>query len=167
MAYATDQDGALRIFDEKREWLPIPGQYNRGDSWWMLALVTEGLVMLGQQSQAADLYILARELVRIGAVTLWPIFRFTQTITGIAAAATRQWETAEEHFGIALRQAESFPYILEQAEIRCFRAMMLLDRAASGDREKARILTSEALETYTRIGMRRHVKLTQALLDQT
>jgi hypothetical protein len=149
-----------------RQWLPVSGQYNRGGSWWMLALVIEGLVMLGQQSQAGELYIFARELVDTGVVTLWPIFRFTQTIAGIAAAAARQWETSEEHFRIALRQAESFPYILEQAEIRRFHAMMLLDRAASGDREKARTLISEALETYTRIGMRRHAELTQALLEK-
>ena len=166
MAYAGDCDGALRILDEMRQWLPVSGQYNRGGSWWMLALVIEGLVMLGQQSQAGELYIFARELVDTGVVTLWPIFRFTQTIAGIAAAAARQWETSEEHFRIALRQAESFPYILEQAEIRRFHAMMLLDRAASGDREKARTLISEALETYTRIGMRRHAELTQALLEK-
>jgi hypothetical protein len=44
--------------------------------------------------------------------------------------------------------------------------MMLLDRAASGDRENARTLLSEALETYSRIGMRRHIELAQALLDK-
>jgi len=38
---------------------------------------------------------------------------------------------------IALQQAESFPHCLEQAEIRRFHAMMLLDRAAPGDREAA------------------------------
>ena len=97
---------------------------------------------------------------------LWPIFRFTQTIAGIAAAAARQWEAAEEHFQIAMQQAESFPHLLEQAEIRRFHAMMLIDRAAPGDREKAQTLLSEALETYTQIGMPRHIEMTQALLAQ-
>jgi tetratricopeptide (TPR) repeat protein len=166
MAYAGDQDGALRMLDEKRASLPVSGQDNRGGSWWMLALVTEGLVMLGRQSQAAQFYPLVRELVGIGVVTLWPMFRFTQTIAGIAAAAARQWVSADDHFSIALRQAESFPCILEQAEIRRFTAMMLLDRAAPGDRERARTLTSAALETYTGIGMSRHVELAQALLNQ-
>ena len=115
----------------------------------MLALVIEGLVMLGEQSQAGQLYPLARELVGTGAVALWPIFRFTQTIAGIAAAAARQWEAAEDHFQIAMQQAESFPQRLEQAEIRRFHAMMLMDRAAPGDREKAQTLLSEALETYS------------------
>jgi hypothetical protein len=63
-----------------------------------------------------------------------------------------------------LQRAESFPHILEQAEIRRFHAMMLMDRAASGDREQAQTLLSEALQSYERIGMPRHVDLTQTLL---
>ena len=125
MAYAGDRAGALAILDEKRTLLPSSGQQNTRGSWWMLALVIEGLVMLGEQSQAGQLYPLVRELIGTGAVVLWPIFRFTQTIAGVAAAAARQWEAAEEHFQIAMQQAESFPYRLEQAEIRRFHAMML------------------------------------------
>jgi hypothetical protein len=95
---------------------------------------------------------------------LWSISRFTQTIAGIAAAAARQWEAAEGHFRIALQHAESFPDRLEQADIRRFHAMMLMDRAARGDRKRAQPLLSEALETYTYIGMPRHIEMTQALL---
>ena len=40
---------------------------------------------------------------------LWPIFRFTQTIAGIAAAAADQWESAEDHFQTAMQQAEVLP----------------------------------------------------------
>jgi hypothetical protein len=45
--------------------------------------------------------------------------------------------------------------------------MMLMDRAASGDREKAQTLVSEALETYTRIGMPRHIEMARMLPDHT
>jgi hypothetical protein len=90
--------------------------------------VIEGLVILGEQTQAAPLYPLARELIGTGAVALWEIFRFTQTIAGLSAAAAHQWEAAEDH--LAMRQAESFPYCLEPAEIRRFHAMMLIGRAA-------------------------------------
>jgi tetratricopeptide (TPR) repeat protein len=164
MAYAGNRNGALAILDEKRALLPRSGQPNSLGSWRMLALVIEGLVMLGEQSQAAQLYPLSRELVGTGAVTLWVISRFTQTIAGLAAAAAHHWEAAEEHFQTALRQAESLPDVLEQAEIRRFHSMMLLDRAAAGDREKAQPLLREALESYQRIGMPRHVDLTQTLL---
>jgi hypothetical protein len=165
MAYAGDHVGALALLDEKRTWLPRSGQQNTLGSAWMLALVIEGLAILGEHSQARELYPIVRELVGTGAIALWPIFRFAQTVAGIAAGAARQWETAENHFQIALQQAKSLPHILEQAEIRRLHAMMLIDRTAPGDREKARRLLGEALETYTRIGMPRHSEITQKLLD--
>jgi len=114
LSYAGDRDAALAIFEEKRTQLPRSGQQNTRGWWLMLALVIEGLVMLGEQSQAGELYPLARELLDTGAVALWPIFRLTQTIAGIAAAAARQWEAAEDHFRIAMQQAEAFLNVLNR-----------------------------------------------------
>ena len=130
----------------------------------MLALVVEGLYIIGERSQAGRLYPLVREFIATGTVTLWSLARFTQTLAGIAAASARQYENAEEHFRIARQQAESFPDQLEQAEIRRFHAMMLIERAARGDSGKAQTLLREALETYTHIGMPRHVEMSQILL---
>jgi tetratricopeptide (TPR) repeat protein len=164
MAYAGDRDAALGILEEKRTQLPHSGKPNAAGEWFMLSLVIEGLVMLGEQEKAAQLYPLVCDLVDTGAVVLWSISRFTQTIAGMAAAAARQWQAAEEHFQIALQQAESSPNVLEQKEIRRFRAMMLIDRAAPGDREKAQTLLNEALQSYERIGMPRHIEMTQTRL---
>jgi hypothetical protein len=140
MAYTGNRDGALSILDERRALIPRSGQPNAFGSWWLLVTAIEGLAMLGEQSQAAELYPLACELVGTEAVTLWGIPRFTQTIAGLAASSARKWEAAEEHFEIALQQAESFPDRLEKADIRRFHAMMLLDRAAPTDRTKAQTL---------------------------
>jgi tetratricopeptide (TPR) repeat protein len=164
MAYGGDQIGALAILDEKRTWLPHSGRPNTMGSWWMLALVIEGLFILGEQSQAGELYPLACELVDTGAVALWPIFRFTHTVAGIAASAAHQWGAAEDHFQTAMQHTESVPHLLEQAEIRRFHAMMLIDRAASGDRERARGLLRQARETYEQIGMHAHREIIQTLL---
>jgi tetratricopeptide (TPR) repeat protein len=166
MAYAGDRAGASALLHEKCAWLPHNGRPNTTGSWWMLALVIEGLVVLGEQSQARELYLLARQLVDTGAVALWPIFRFTHTVAGMAAAAARQWEAAEDHFQTALHQAEAVPHRLEQAEIRRFHAMMLMDRAATGDRERAHGLLGDAGKTYALIGMPRHVEMSQMLLDR-
>jgi tetratricopeptide (TPR) repeat protein len=166
MAYAGDHDGAFAVLNKRRAWLPVSDQHNTRGSWFMLALVIEGLVMLSERSQAAELYPLVCELVGTGAVLLWPISRFTQTIAGAAAAAARQWDAAEEHFQIAMQQAESFPNRLEHTEIHRFHSMMLIDRAAPGDREKARTLLSEALESYQRIGMPRHIEITRTLMER-
>jgi tetratricopeptide (TPR) repeat protein len=164
MAYAGDRAGALAILNQKRAWLPRSGRPNMMGSWWMLALVIEGLYILGDRSQAQELYSLALELVDTGAVVLWPIFRFAHTVAGIAASAARQWEAAEDHFQTAMQRAESCPHLLEQAEIRRFHAMMLIDRAAPGDSETAQPLLSEALEIYKQIGMHRHSEITTGLL---
>jgi tetratricopeptide (TPR) repeat protein len=166
MAYAGDRDGALATLDQQRTSLPLSGQPNTIGSWIMLALVIEGLFVLDEQSQAARLYPLAGELVDTGAVALFSILRLTQTIAGVSAAAARQWEAAEDHFQVAMQQAESLPHRLEQAEIRRFHAMMLINRAAPGDRPSAKRLLREALESYASVGMPRHIEMTQTLLKQ-
>jgi hypothetical protein len=129
----------------------------------MLALVIEGLFILGEHSQARELYPLTRELVATEAVALWPIFRFTHTVAGMAAAAAREWKAAEDHFQVAMRQTESLPNVFEQAEIRRFHAMMLIHRATPGDREKARALLYEADKIYMHVGMPRHCEIVQTL----
>lgn len=164
MAYAGDRDAALGILEEKRTQLPHSGKPNAAGSWSMLSLVIEGLVMLREQEKAAQLYPLVCELVDTGAVVLWSIFRHTQTIAGLSASSARKWGAAEQHFKIALQLAESFPDRLEQVEIRRFHAMMLLDRSAPGDRQKAQTLLNEARQSYERIGMPRHVEMTQILI---
>jgi hypothetical protein len=74
---------------------------------------------------------------------------------------------AENHFRIAMQQAASLPDSVEQVDIRRFHAMMLLVRDSSGDRATAQVLLAQALESYTRIGMRRHAQLTRELLNRT
>ncbi|HWN58725.1 MAG TPA: AAA family ATPase, partial [Methylomirabilota bacterium] len=103
MAYAGDRASALAIFQGQRKWLPVSGQNNVRGAWWLVALAVEGLAILGEQSQAGQLYPLTHKLIDTGAVALWPISRFTQTIAGIAAAAAREFDAAENHFQIAMR----------------------------------------------------------------
>jgi tetratricopeptide (TPR) repeat protein len=163
LAYYGDKSGASAILRDNRSWLPRSGQPNAMGSWWMLAVVIEGLVVLGEQSYAGQFYPLARELINTGTVVFWPIFRFTHTVAGLAAAAAQQWEAAEDHFQTALHQAEVIPHRLEQAEIRRFLAMMLLDRSRPADRKRAQKLLSEAIENYKKIGMPRHSELSERL----
>jgi hypothetical protein len=165
-AYSGDREGALALLNEHHEMFAHAGEANTYGAWALALLAIEGLAVLGERDRAAALYPLVRELIATGAICMVLISRFPQNAAGIAAAAAHHWDAAEEHFRIALQQAESFPNQLEQAETRRFHAMMLLDRAASGDIETARTLLGEALETYTCIGMRRHMELTQALIGQ-
>src|SRR5438105_7531685 len=45
-------------------------------------------------------------------------------------------------------------------------ARMLLDRNAPGDRQKARQLLTEAIEMYRRLGMLKHVKLSETMVRE-
>jgi hypothetical protein len=90
--------------------------------------------------------------------------RYTQTIAGLAAAGAHHWETAEEHFHIAGRQADLFPDRLDQAEIRRFHAVMLSSCNFPGDLKKAQTLFSEPLENHAQIAMHYHIWMSHALL---
>ena len=144
--------------------LARPGKTNIYGSLVLSLAAVEGLFVLGQLEQAAMAYPVICELIDTGTICLPMISRFSQTAAGVAATAARNWDAAGNHFRIAMQQAESYPNVVEQADIRRFHAMMLLDRAAAGDREKAHTLLGEALETYTRIGMPCHIEVIQALL---
>jgi tetratricopeptide (TPR) repeat protein len=166
MAYSGDRAGALALIDGHGELVARAGKTNIYGSWMLLLAVIEGLFVLGEREQAAMLYRDVRELTQTGTIFVQIMSRFPQTVAGISAAAARNWNVAEEHFRIGLEQAEALPNRLEQTDIRRFHAMMLLDRAAKGDREKANALLNQALETYKQIGMPRHIQMTQALLEQ-
>ena len=67
MAYSGDRNGALAMLEKHRESLPVSGRENFRGAWWMLAMVVEGLFMLGEQAQAGQLYPLVHELIDTGA----------------------------------------------------------------------------------------------------
>src|SRR5271163_2031897 len=164
MAYSGDREGALALMNSHREMVARGGKTNIFGSWMLLLAAIEGLFVLGEREQAAVLYRDVRELIHTGTIFVQILSRFPHTVAGISATAAHNWNVAQEHFRIGLEQAKALPNQLEQTEIRRFHAMMLLDRAATGDREIARTLLKEALESYERIGMPRHVEITQTLL---
>jgi tetratricopeptide (TPR) repeat protein len=166
LAYSGDREVALALMNSHRELVGRAGKTNIYGSWMLLLAAIEGLFVLGEREQAAALYPVVRELIDTGTVCIQILSRFPRTVAGISAAAARNWNVAEEHFRIGLEQAEAFPNQLEQTEIRRFHAMMLLDRGTRGDRREARKLLNETLESYRRIGMRRHVELTLDLLSK-
>jgi hypothetical protein len=166
-AYSGDRDGAPKLLEDRHEMVARVGKTNSYGSWVLSMAAIEGLYMLGEGEKVATLYPLARRLIDTGTICILIMSRFPQTIAGIAATAARNWDAAQEHFQIAMQQAVSFPNLLEQADLRRFHAMMLIDRAAQGDRERARALLNDALQSYQRIGMPGHVGLTRALLNKT
>ena len=147
--------------------LPKPGRPSPIGSWQMLTAVSEGLVVLSLPNRAARLYPLGAEgLKATGAVVRFFHDRLTEANAGMAAAAGELWTESEEHFQVAIRQADELPHRLEQPQVRSWYAQMLIDRDGEGDREMARHLLTEALSMYARIGMPRHEARAKELLSQ-
>jgi tetratricopeptide (TPR) repeat protein len=173
-AYAGERDAALAMLEQTRGNLPRPGQANTDGAWTMLFGVVEGLAVLGERDEAAQLYPLVLEGIDTGTLVRWPDARLLQSIAGMAAAAAGQWDRAEEHYQTALRQAHELPVVMEQPEVRRWYARMLIDRDAPGDpstgsgrdRDKARELLMEAIAMYRRIGMPKHIEMAEALLTK-
>ena len=163
--YAGPARDGLAMLDELAAELPRVGQPNTWGSWRLLLSAVEALVIAGQDDRAALLYPAVLDCQKTGVVTAVPDGRLVERVAGIAAAAGRQWEAAEEHFRNALCQADELPHQLEQAETRRFFARMLLERDGPGDRAKATQMAAEAADLYRRRGMPRHIELAAGLLN--
>ena len=146
--------------------LPRPGQANTYGTWLMLMTMVEGLAVLGERRKAAKLYPLVLDAIATGTLAHVYGYRLLQTVAGIAAAAGRQWEVAEQHYETALRQTLELPHVSEQPEVRRWYAQMLLDRDGTGDPDKARELLTEAIAMYRKMGMPKHVEIAEVILGE-
>jgi len=147
---------------KNRTWnLPKSGQLNSLGTWNALERTVIGLAHLKQLEVLASLRQLTEELLLTGAWTYTLLFPF-RTVAGITAAAGGDWEAAERHHGIAVRQTDIAPYKHLQPVSREWYAEMLLQRNRPDDRELARMLLHESLCMYESAGwpMRgRHARL--------
>ena len=144
--------------------LPGPGQTNTWGAWIMLLAAVQGLAIVGERQKVARLYPVVLQGISTGAVTPWAIGGLFQTAAGIAAHAGRRWDKADEHFQAALVQADEIPHKVEQPEVRRWYAKMLIDQGGPGDPDKARELLTEAIAMYRKMGMPKHVEMTEAML---
>jgi DNA-binding SARP family transcriptional activator len=166
LAFSGRRDDALAFFEEKRTELPIPGQPNRWTAWTLLMAFTEGLFVLDERNEPADWYPLVLEARATGAIATDNFEgRLLERVAGIAATAAGNWDAAEAHFLLALRQADELPHQLERLETRRFYAQMLTERAGPGDRERAQLLLQEAIDGFSRLHMPRHADMARAAFD--
>jgi tetratricopeptide (TPR) repeat protein len=132
----------------------------------MLFGFTEALYLAGEGEQAAALAPLIGQALAMGHEWMALDGRLIQTRAGIAAAAARRWEQAEDHYQAALQVAEALPSRIEQADLRRLYARMLLDRDQPGDRERAQALLAKARAAYRGMRMPRYEALTSTLIAE-
>ena len=155
----TDVSRAEELFASKRGSFPVGEEGNGGGAWVALMRGIEGHASRGQRERAAELYPLALRAIETGTVVEFFSTTMPQFAAAIAAASGEQWEAAEEHYRLGLRQADEVPHRLMQPELKRWYARMLIERGAAGDRDRARTLLGEALAQYQQLGMPRHVAM--------
>jgi tetratricopeptide (TPR) repeat protein len=132
--------------------LPAAGRPLSTGSCGCLAFVLEGLAISGMLEEAAALQEQAEYVVANGPLCFYSHHLF-RTSAGIAAAAASNWTRAEEHYRIAIQQADSAPYRCAQPVARYWYAEMLLRRGMVGDHKRALELFGEALQICNDVGM--------------
>ena len=166
LAYAGERDRAMRLYEQEKPTLTGIGETASIGTDILLTAAVEALWLLGEHDEAATHYgtILAYREKTGTAVRTWDA-RLLETLAGIAAAAGRDWYTAERHFVIAIAQAEALPHATEAADARRFFAQMLAERDEPGDHTQARDLLADAAARYRRLEMPRHAGMTEALIS--
>jgi tetratricopeptide (TPR) repeat protein len=144
--------------------LPESGRMATFAMWLSLLARVEALALLGRRDEAAALVAATEALVATGVQYLRS--QMCGTVAGVAAACAREWSRAEAHHQRAIRQADE-SYRVSQPHARFWYADMLKARNASGDRERARSLLSEAVSLYDAMGMPGFARRASARLAET
>jgi class 3 adenylate cyclase/tetratricopeptide (TPR) repeat protein len=165
LAYQGETTAALDLLEARD--FPRPGEPKPWGATAVLVTAVDGLVVLGERERAAELYPSVVDVFeRTG--TVCPAYddaRLCQRAAGIAAMAGQRFDTAEEHFRTALRQAAELPHRPEEAHTRRWYGQMLVERNRPGDRQQAEKVLHQALKDYRRMGMPRHCDLAAGLLS--
>lgn len=162
LAHAGDPETSS-LMDELQPRVCMAGQENQIGAWHAGMATLQAAALLGMRDRCAALYDCAVELGRAGTHIVWDL-GLAEKHAAIAAAAAGYWDRAEQHFEAATVRAESIRDRLDVAELLRWRAQARLWRDAPGDRQEAAALARAAREAYASIGMKRHVRVAEALL---
>ena len=131
-----------------------------------LSLVVETFVELGEDERAAELYPLTLSYLATGSVGQAYDYVPVAFVAGLAAAAGRRWDEAEDHYRRALEACAAFGNRVADPEIRYRLGAMLIDRNGPGDRESAVEMLGEAIARHRALDMPEHVKRAELMLDR-
>ncbi|MDQ3986358.1 MAG: AAA family ATPase [Actinomycetota bacterium] len=162
LAYAGRRDEALGLWDDIGPALPQSDTVAPIGAWMLLSQVVEGLSVLREHERAADLY---PKILAVASTQL--TYRFDgrpyESVAGLAAAAGRQWDAAEEHFTRAMQLADNLDLQVERLDTLRFHGMALLEK---GDTERAKNMLESALAGYKSIGIPVYESFTEELLTR-
>ena len=144
----------LDLYEGLAAQIPAAGTAKSSGPSLLLMGAIEALVLMDQPEKAAALYPAMRDIVASGVAVQNFTYGFHERFAGVAAAAGRDWEAAEDHFQEALQLAEDLGHRVEQARVPYWYARMLIDRDESGDRARAKEILAEARTLSESMGLR-------------
>jgi tetratricopeptide (TPR) repeat protein len=131
---------------------PDPSRANPFGAWVLPGTVVPALAVLGRREEAAAYAPSAKALIDKGLVCQsWS--SSARLTAAIATGCAREWDESEAYFREALNLAAKLPMRPEEAIGRVAYADMLRHRDRPGDRDRARVLTSEAEALSQDLGM--------------
>ena len=162
LAYAGRRDEALGLWDDIGPRLPQPNTVAPIGAWMLVSQTVEGLSVLGEHERAAELY---PTVLNVASTQL--TYRFDgrpyESVAGLAAAAGRQWDAAEQHFTRAMQLADDLDLKVERLDTMRFRGMALLEK---GDTDRGKNMLESARDGYKGLGMLPYVSFTEELLNR-
>ena len=126
-----------------------------GATMTIVIFVAEVCVYLGDAKRAALLYGLleGHAGANLLADSSGPCLGSTDRLLGSLATVTKQWDAAQRHFEAALAMDTRTGWRVWLAHTRYRYALMLHQRAAAGDADRAHALLAEALADSTALEM--------------
>jgi hypothetical protein len=166
-----DREAALASFAEIERHAPAEGTGREGATigyWAGLGIAVEALILVGERSRAAATRAPLEGLIERGVIVFPYAHRLTRVSAALAAWADGDWGAAQVHLKRAESDAAMCRDMVQAADIKRFRSMILLDRAREGDIEAGdavavRELLEAAAAEYGLIGMPRHVALVEEM----
>jgi DNA-binding SARP family transcriptional activator/tetratricopeptide (TPR) repeat protein len=167
LALCGMREQALAVVDEVRDVLPRPGTATPVGSWTLAVAAGEVAGLLDEAGWAREFYPLVVEALASGTIMRQYDGALFHRAAGMCAAAADLSDQADAHFRTALLQAEELPHLMERPHVQHFYARFLIERAASGDLERAHVLLDSASAEYRGIGMPRHLKMAEQLRQRS
>ncbi|MCG2623915.1 AAA family ATPase [Arthrobacter sp. I2-34] len=161
LAYMGDSQAAMDLFEKNRHTLPQLDQANTCGSWVAALTAVDGLVVLGELEQAAELLPAIEQCIqRTGVVCIeFRGGRLVKRSAAIAAAAAGDWIHAERYFREARHDAESMPHVVERAHTLRFHGKMLLQTGEEDSSDRAKKYLEDARAAYAKLAMPRHAAM--------
>jgi tetratricopeptide (TPR) repeat protein len=163
-AWAGELAVCRDLLAEQRARLPRAGEAATSGRTFMLYAAAEGCVIAGLADEAGALHPLLAERVDVMPIGDAFAMALAQRIAGMAAAAAGLWDDAQAHFEEAGRQARDVPNRIDAPQVQLWHAKMLLDRGDAQDRDRARAMLADALDSFRKIGMPLLAARTEELL---